>query len=103
MLDALQQDLEHTVLSRLLARPSTKCGPLLVIELGSGAGLIITAIAKALRDNEELASVGTYCVAVDLNPAACCTTAQTSKLNGVQVCINVVHVRCFKYLICVFK
>lgn len=94
MLDALQQDLEHTVLGRLLstAHPSTKCGPLLIIELGSGAGLIITAVAKALRDNESLATIGTHCVAVDLNPAACCATAQTSKLSGVQVRMNVVQV-----------
>lgn len=95
VLDALQQDLESMVHNRLICqkkmiKSSSICdGPLLVVELGSGAGLITAAIAKALRDDDISASVGAHYIAVDVNPAACQTTAQTCILNGVQVSIRI--------------
>lgn len=90
MLDSLQQDLENIIRSRLLylkadASLSTCSEPLLVVELGSGLGLLSAAVAKAIRDCDISASVGAHCVAVDVNPAACCATAHTCKLNGVMV------------------
>lgn len=83
VLDALQLDLERMIRGRLLYENASTCEPLLVVEMGSGAGLIITAIAKALSNASIV--VGCHCVAVDLNPAACLATAETCKLNGVQV------------------
>lgn len=88
MLDALQQDLEHIIRNRLLYQRAdtslSSCSePLLVVELGSGAGLLSAAVAKAIRDCD--APAGAHCVAVDVNPAACCATAHTCKLNGVMV------------------
>jgi len=90
MLDALQLDLELVIRDRLLhdAVVSIEGKPLMVIELGSGAGLVITAVAKALSDCKTCGVVGVYCVAVDLNPAACLATARTCELNDVQVCVR---------------
>lgn len=95
VLDALQQDLESIVHNRLIClknieSSSISAGPLLVVELGSGAGLLTAAIAKALRDDVVSATFGAHYMAVDVNPAACEATAQTCLLNGVQVsiCIN---------------
>lgn len=83
MLDTLQLDLERIVHNRLLQQDkcddnsSVKDRSLLVIELGSGAGLVITSVAKALRK--------AHCIAVDMNPVACLATVQTSKLNDIHV------------------
>jgi release factor glutamine methyltransferase len=87
MLDALQLDLEYMIRSRLhyATSASIKCGPLLVVELGSGTGLLTAAVAKALHEDDKSATVGAHCIAVDLNPAACHTTVQTCKLNKVQI------------------
>lgn len=93
VLDALQLDLEHTVRNRLISKTysddnlSTKSEPLLVIELGSGAGLLSAAVAKALRNDilTKMTDIGVHCVAVDINPAACRATAHTCLLNSVQV------------------
>lgn len=55
VLDALQQDLENILHSRLVSQNgiveslSSSNGPLLVVKLGSGAGLLTAAVAKALR------------------------------------------------------
>lgn len=90
LLDALQLDLERMIRGRLFCSADlgvTKCGPLLVVELGCGAGLLIAAVSKALSDSENCGAVGAHCMAVDLNPAACLATVQTCKLNSVQVCI----------------
>lgn len=98
VLDALQQDLESIVHNRLICQKniiessSISDGPLLVVELGSGAGLLTAAIAKALRDDDVSATVGAHYIAVDVNPAACQATAQTCLLNGVQVCICIKNV-----------
>ncbi|XP_039281468.1 uncharacterized protein LOC111055853 isoform X2 [Nilaparvata lugens] len=50
----------------------------LVVELGSGAGLVITAMAEALQGRA-------HCVAVDINPEACRATNATAQLNNAQV------------------
>lgn len=68
---------------------STTCEPLLVVELGSGAGLLSAAVAKILRTENAPFSIGAHCIAVDLNPAACHATAQTCRLNNVQVCVAI--------------
>lgn len=89
VLDALQLDLEHTVRNRLLSDEnlSSKNEPLLVIELGCGAGLLSAAVSKALRNDilTNTTDIGVHCVAVDINPAACDATARTCFLNSVQV------------------
>lgn len=95
MLDALQLDLEHIVINRLTCQNKAvtdsclKGGPLLVVELGCGAGLLITAIGKALQG---CGSVGVHCLAVDVNPAACHATVQTCQLNGVQVRLGLMFI-----------
>lgn len=93
VLDALQLDLEHTVRDRLLCQSisdenlSSKNEPLLVVELGCGAGLLSAAVSKALRNDilTNMTDIGVHCVAVDINPAACHATARTCFLNSVQV------------------
>lgn len=108
MLDALQLDLEHIVNERLVcqnravADTSSKGGPLLVVELGCGAGLLTAAVGKALRDCEAYA--GAHCLAVDINPAACHVTSQTCQLNGIQVCFLsdcVIYRKLILILLCV--
>lgn len=93
VLDALQLDLELTVRNRLLCQNSSdsdlsaKNEPLLVVELGCGAGLLSAAVAKTLRKDilTKVTDVGVHCIAVDINPAACLATAHTCLLNNVQV------------------
>lgn len=90
MLDALQMDLQQVVRSRLSKNKIgtdsfAKCGPLLVVELGSGFGLLIAAISKCLRDNLSSILVGAHCIAVDINPTACYKTISTCQLNDVKV------------------
>ncbi|VVC36502.1 Hypothetical protein CINCED_3A015879 [Cinara cedri] len=65
----------------------TKNDPLLVVELGSGAGLLSAAVAKSLRKDilTSVTDVGVHCIAVDINPAACHATSHTCLLNNVQV------------------
>ncbi|XP_039275621.1 methyltransferase N6AMT1-like [Nilaparvata lugens] len=65
---------ENTKEARL---PSWRHGSL-VVELGSGAGLVITAMAQALQGRA-------HCVAVDINPEACRATKATAQLNNAQV------------------
>ncbi|KAI5704496.1 hypothetical protein M8J76_009333 [Diaphorina citri] len=68
LLDALESDL-----------PSLEClNPALVVEIGPGSGLIITALAKLLQGKAQ-------CLAVDINPNACVVTQNTSESNGVKV------------------
>ncbi|XP_043204069.1 methyltransferase N6AMT1-like [Amphibalanus amphitrite] len=72
LLDALEADLE-----RLRARR-----PRLALEVGSGSGVVITALAAALPE--------CLCLATDLSEAACRATWRTAHRNGV----TVLPVRC---------
>ena len=72
LLDALEADLEW-----LRARR-----PRLALEVGSGSGVVITALAAALPD--------CVCLATDLSEAACRATWRTARRNGV----SVLPVRC---------
>lgn len=71
LLDALEADL-----SKLQSQQPAIC-----TEIGSGSGVIITAVAKALPQ--------TACFAIDINPRACDVTTQTAAKNGAN--LNVVN------------
>lgn len=64
LLDALEEDLEEL----------RQRNPLVCVELGSGSGINITALSKALPH--------TFCLAIDINPFACRTTKRTSTANA---------------------
>lgn len=69
LLDALEAELPRLVGGN---------APRLVVELGSGAGLVIAAVSRALQG-------GAHCVAVDINHAACRATQATAALNDARV------------------
>lgn len=90
MLDVLELDLEQVISTRLsktnkVVDSTAKCGPLLVVELGSGFGILTAAISKALSDTLSSIAVGAHCIAIDMNPTACRKTIMTCKLNDVEV------------------
>lgn len=90
MLDVFELDLEQVIKTRLsktniVDDSSAKCGPLMVVELGSGFGILTAAISKALNDTLSSIAVGAHCIAVDMNPTACLKTIMTCKLNDVEV------------------
>uniref|UniRef100_A0A1B6CUB7 Methyltransferase HEMK2 n=2 Tax=Clastoptera arizonana TaxID=38151 RepID=A0A1B6CUB7_9HEMI len=68
LLDALESDLKflHNI------------NPSILLEVGSGSGVIITALSKALGNN-------CYCIATDINSQATITTQQTTILNNASV------------------
>ena len=68
LLDALESNLQNLVNMK----------PGLCIEVGSGTGIISTAVAKALGNT-------CFCIAVDINPVAVRTTSMTAKHNNVDV------------------
>ncbi|XP_075211226.1 uncharacterized protein LOC142318557 [Lycorma delicatula] len=52
--------------------------PTVIVEVGSGSGVIITALSNALGNS-------THCIATDINFSACVTTCKTSTYNNAQV------------------
>ncbi|KAJ8870496.1 hypothetical protein PR048_029519 [Dryococelus australis] len=72
LLDALEEDVEF--LEHL--KPS------LCLEVGSGSGVVVTALARLLGSSCS-------CLAVDINPVACEKTAATARKNG--CCTEVVQ------------
>lgn len=52
--------------------------PLIVLEIGSGSGVVATAIASLFKN-------AAYCMAVDINMNACEVTRNTAQLNYVNV------------------
>lgn len=71
LLDALEEEL--TFIKRL--------NPTHVLEIGCGSGIIITALACAIRNSSF--------IAVDINPYACLATKKTAEMN--QASVNVVQ------------
>ena len=63
LLDALEEDLEEL----------RKRKPPIVLELGPGSGINITALSKALPDS--------FCLGIDINQYACRTTNRTAVAN----------------------
>lgn len=63
LLDALEADLALLI----------DAEPVVCVEIGSGSGVIITALAKSLPESA--------CFAVDINPRACAITKRTAKFN----------------------
>jgi release factor glutamine methyltransferase len=52
--------------------------PTVCVEIGSGSGVVITAVAKALGRSS-------FYIAVDINQVACEITQRTAQLNGTDV------------------
>lgn len=69
LLDALEKDLNFL----------EKLRPSLCVEIGSGSGVIISALAKKIGTDS-------ICLATDINPIACDATRKTAVRNGAQVC-----------------
>lgn len=63
LLDALEADLPLLIDAK----------PVVCVEIGSGSGVIITAVAKSLCESA--------CFAVDINLRACAITKRTAKIN----------------------
>ncbi|KYN27133.1 PREDICTED: hemK methyltransferase family member 2-like [Trachymyrmex cornetzi] len=70
LVDALEADLEilHAMKPRIC------------LEIGSGSGIVITALAMALKKRHNVEFI-----AIDINPDACRATRRTSLINSVDV------------------
>ncbi|XP_063705957.1 methyltransferase N6AMT1 [Culicoides brevitarsis] len=72
LLDALEKDMEVIRANK----------PLVCAELGSGSGIIITALSKLVESNS-------HCIAVDISKIACGVTKRTAIANKTHVdCLN---------------
>lgn len=70
LVDALEADLKilHAIKPRIC------------LEIGSGSGIVITALAMALKRHHNV-----HFIAIDINPDACRATRKTSLINSVDV------------------
>lgn len=80
LLDALEKDIPYLL----------KLKPQLAVEIGSGSGVVITAISQILKSTCAYFST-------DINLQACACTKSTAINNGVTIeCLNMDLLRCFK-------
>lgn len=68
LLDALEKDMDV-----IRAHP-----PMVCVELGSGSGIIISALGKLVQSNS-------HCIAVDISTVACDVTKRTALANNANV------------------
>lgn len=74
LIDTLESDLETLKAMQ----------PVMCLEIGSGSGVIITALGMALNEYNK-----SYYMAIDINPNACRSTKKTGSINSVD--INVIQ------------